>query len=247
MIKDILTFSSNFKEPEEKETFEEYNETVLKNLKRINELPPTHPVLKYLARRKIPESFYNQLRYAPKFNAWVNTVRPKFFNEEALKNDEPRLVIPYITDGKVIAVQGRSFDPKQEVKYITISFSKGNKLFNHDNVEFGNKYYVLEGPIDAMFLPNATAVGSSALASLDKYKENAILVFDNEPRNKEICKKIERTIDQGFSVVVWPTSPDSKEDINEMVLAGEDVLELITKNTYRGLEAKLRFNKWKRI
>jgi hypothetical protein len=47
--------------------------------------------------------------------------------------------------------------------------------------------------------------------------------------------------------------PDTIEqkDINEMILKGgkspEEILEIINKNTYSGIEATLRFSTWKKI
>jgi hypothetical protein len=86
-----------------------------------------------------------------------------------------------------------------------------------------------------------------------KQKEKVTLVYDNEPRNKEICKAIGMAIDAGFSVVIFPKSCREK-DINEMVLKGdfgkawstEIITKLLEQHTYSGLEAKLRFTSWKK-
>jgi len=41
------------------------------------------------------------------------------------------------------------------------------------------------------------------------------------------------------------------KDINDMILHGgmtpEEILEVINTNTYRGIEAKLRYSEWKKI
>ena len=71
-------------------------------------------------------------------------------------------------------------------------------------------------------------------------------IYDNEPRNREIVSRIERTIDNGGRVVILPESIDDK-DINDMVMSGLDVQSVIESNTYSGLEAKLKFNLWKKI
>lgn len=39
----------------------------------------------------------------------------------------------------------------------------------------------------------------------------------------------------------------NEKDINDMVLSGHDVQSVIESNTYSGLEAKLKFNTWKKI
>jgi hypothetical protein len=74
-------------------------------------------------------------------------------------------------------------------------------------------------------------------------------VFDNEPRNKEINKQIEKTINHGRRIVIWPDSMRHK-DINDMIIAGytkEQVQEIITDNTFCGAAAKLRFAEWRKI
>jgi alkyl sulfatase BDS1-like metallo-beta-lactamase superfamily hydrolase len=75
---------------------------------------------------------------------------------------------------------------------------------------------------------------------------NYIYVFDNEPRNREIVNRIEKTINRGDKVIIWPTSIEQK-DINDMVLTGLNVMDVLKSNTYTGLEAKIKFNNWKKI
>jgi alkyl sulfatase BDS1-like metallo-beta-lactamase superfamily hydrolase len=73
-----------------------------------------------------------------------------------------------------------------------------------------------------------------------------IYVFDNEPRNREIVNRISKTISRGDKVVIWPTSIEQK-DINDMVLAGLNVMNVLKSSIYSGLEAKIKFNNWKKI
>ena len=46
--------------------------------------------------------------------------------------------------------------------------------------------------------------------------------------------------------MIWPNNIVEK-DINDMVMSGHNVQSLIESNTYSGLEAKLKFNTWKKI
>jgi len=75
---------------------------------------------------------------------------------------------------------------------------------------------------------------------------NYIWVFDNEPRNREICGRISKVIDRGDKVVIWPSKIKEK-DINDMVLAGLNVQDVVDSNVYSGLEATLKFNDWKKV
>ena len=106
----------------------------------------------------------------------------------------------------------------------------------------------MEGPIDSLFIQNCIAVAQSDLR-VPQYKDKAILVPDNEPRNREIIKQLERAVDEEYRVVIWPDYVRQK-DINDMILSGLDALEIkniISKNTFQGLSAKIELQKWKRI
>ena len=72
-----------------------------------------------------------------------------------------------------------------------------------------------------------------------------IWVYDNEPRNRQITDRILKSIDAGDKVVVWPSSLHEK-DINDMVLAGHNVTQIVKDNTFSGLTAKLKFNTWRK-
>ena len=63
---------------------------------------------------------------------------------------------------------------------------------------------------------------------------------------ERLSNEFERAIDTGSSIIIWPTSIEEK-DINDMVLAGHDVMSMLKLNTYSGLKAKIKFNTWKKI
>jgi len=54
-----------------------------------------------------------------------------------------------------------------------------------------------------MFLPNAIAMAGADLGS-SLNRDNAVIVFDNEPRNSEIVKRMSKYIDQGYKLSFWP-------------------------------------------
>jgi hypothetical protein len=139
-------------------------------------------------------------------------------------------------------------DPDAFLRYITIMFEEVPKLYGLDKVNFNEKYYVVEGALDSMFLSNAIAMnGADGNTNSLERVDNAVFVFDAEPRNLEIHKRMERVIDAGHSIVIWPHNVPGK-DINEMVLDGSIscVESLMRTITYKGLEAKLKFQQWKR-
>ena len=217
----------------------------LKRLKKISQLEWNHPVKRFVQKRKIPSSQHYELYFAPKFYAWVNSIIPNKFSK--LDNDHPRLVIPFFDEKrKMFAFQGRAFGDEIP-KYITIKLnSDADKIFGLDKVDMKKKIYVVEGPIDSLFLDNCIAVAG---ADFNNVQGDLTVIYDNEPRNKEIVKQIEKTISQGRSVVLWPDSMKEK-DINDMILSGYTKLEIqkiIEDNTFEGVSAKLRFTGWKKI
>ena len=107
-----------------------------------------------------------------------------------------------------------------------------------------------EGPFDSMFLPNAMAMAGSDLDDTSIFLgKNIVFVYDNERRNKEIVNKMMKVLQRGFRIVVWPDIVKFK-DINDMVIGGmqlEQIYDIINKNTFEGLQARLKINQWKRI
>ena len=201
----------------------------------------TVPIAKlYLEKRKLnPTKFY----YADKFKAWTNSLKETF---EDVNYDEPRIIIPLFYKDNLVGFQGRSLGPNK-VKYITVMISdSAPKIYGLDEIETNSSVYITEGPFDSTFIKNSIAMCG---ADADVYKwgvSDPVWIYDNEPRNNEIVKRISNTISKGDKVVIWPSNINEK-DINDMVLSGHNVQELVESNIYNGLEANLKFNIWKRI
>ena len=120
------------------------------------------------------------------------------------------------------------------------------KIYGLDNIRTDAPVYVTEGPFDSTFICNAIAM-CGADADVSNWGINdPIWIYDNEPRNREIVSRIDKTIQQGDKIVIWPSIIKEK-DINDMVLAGHDIMSVLKLNTYSGLEAKIKFNNWKKI
>jgi predicted RNA-binding Zn-ribbon protein involved in translation (DUF1610 family) len=196
----------------------------------------------YLEKRLLnPEKFY----FANKFQEWTNTQKPTF---SRIVRDESRIVIPlYTREGELFGFQGRSLGPSN-VKYITVILDESiPKVYGLDEVSTDETIYVTEGPFDSTFVENAIAMcGSDILLDSLNLGNDIVYVLDNEPRNKEICNRISKLIDGGKKVVIWPKAVQQK-DINDMVLAGLSVMNVLKSNTYRALEAKIKFNEWKKV
>ena len=194
----------------------------------------------YLEKRKLnPTKFY----YADKFKAWSNTLKETF---DSVEYDEPRIIIPLFYKDNLVGFQGRSLGPNK-VKYITVMISdSAPKIYGLDEIKTNSSVYITEGPFDSTFIKNSVAM-CGADADVRKWGiSDPVWIYDNEPRNIEIVKRISNTIDKGDKVVIWPSNIVEK-DINDMVMSGHNVQELVELNIYNGLEANLKFNIWKRI
>ena len=228
---------------QKKPSFQKGN-SPLKKIKKISQLQPNHPARKYIQKRQIPTNQHYKLYYAPKFNSWVNSMLPN----KLTSREEPRLVIPLIDQkGNMFGFQGRAFDPNS-LRYITIMINEEKpKIFGLNEVDFTRQYYIVEGPIDSLFIDNCVAMAgadgnSDGLQNID----NAVYVFDNEPRNLQIVKRMEKVLSLGGSVVIWPEQLTDK-DINDMVLSGHDPQQIINNNIYRGLEGELQLKVWRKV
>ena len=207
------------------------------NLPKASENPSADG---YLTARKLDST---QFYYAEQFKKFVNTLKPTF---DDTRYDEERIIIPLYYQKNLIGLQGRSLG-LSKVKYITVMINDdAPKIYGLDNIRKDAPVYITEGPFDSTFIRNAIAM-CGADADVDRWGvSNPVWIYDNEPRSSEIVRRIEHTIDNGDSVVIWPNGIDDK-DINDMVMSGLDVQSVIESNTYSGLEAKLKFNTWKKI
>jgi predicted RNA-binding Zn-ribbon protein involved in translation (DUF1610 family) len=229
----------------------DYLKTPLSKLKKVSQLDAGHPVKQYVVGRKIPANMHYKLFYAPKFFEFAKQFAPSKFNN-AVK-DEPRLIIPFINANKeLMGFQGRAFG-KTSLRYITVKVDEdAPKIFGLDSIDRTKPVYVVEGPIDSMFLDNAVAMGGADLtdSSLNYIgTKDLVFVFDNEPRNKEILSRIEKIIDMGYNISLFPEYVKQK-DINDMVLAGmdpEEIQVIISSNTFNGLAAKAKLSEWRKV
>jgi hypothetical protein len=150
---------------------------------------------------------------------------------------------------EITNVAGRALS-ESKIRYVTIKILDEKKLFGLHRIRKESKIYVLEGQFDSYFIENSVASGDSNLGSVAAVLSglDTVLVYDNEPRNKDIVKQIEKSIDKGYTVCLFPESIKGK-DINEMIMNGltiNEIQDIIDNNTFSGLIAKLKFTHWKR-
>ena len=218
-------------------------------LTMISDLPDDHPARIYVINRGIKQ--LDRLYYTPKFKTFCNTVKPNTFNN--IKFDTPRLIIPFMDeDSKPFAFQGRSFDPNSKTKYITIKLDEEMpKIYGLDKVDNTKPILLLEGPINTLFLNNAVAATGSNLESYADLLNDPILVYDNDSRNKNLVKLVERSIQNGRKVLIWDNKFKPTEDINDIYnnynMSSTELTQYIISNAFSGLMAELKFTEWKKI
>ncbi len=170
-----------------------------------------------------------------------------------------RIIIPfYDIKGDIIFYQTRAIyekDTHYRPKYLG-KINGERSLFNINKIDPSLDYiFIFEGPIDAFFVRNATAVAGiqekstktftilqeQQLSHFRMYKK--IWVLDSQWLDDASRKKTEILIDQGETVFIWPERIGKQfKDINDLCIACnryEIQPSLFIKNSYTGIKAKL--------
>ena len=217
-----------------------------------DKLPSRHFCLTYLQKRHIPQEYHSKLLFTFKYKQFIDALIPNHGKELI---DDARLIIPfYDVYNDLIAVSGRALENSDKtLRYITIRTvdSDSKLVYGMDMVDLNQTVKIVEGPIDSLFLSNCLASGDANLNLTAKNisADDKVLIFDNQPRNKEIVKLMHDAIKSNSSVVIWPDNIQAK-DINEMVMSGissDEIEKIISSNTFTGLRAQMRFVSWKKI
>ena len=223
----------------------------------VSNLPSGHFCLEYVIKRKIPEKFFDKLLFTSHYKQFCDVLIP---NHGKQILDDARLVIPFYDEyNELIAISGRALETSDKtLRYVTIrtNESESKLVYGMDRIDLEKPVKIVEGPIDSLFLNNCLASGDANLALTAKevikkgiLKENIILCPDREPRNKQIVKMMQDAIKLDYDIVLWPDNLEGK-DINEMIMNGlshDEIERIISSNTFKSIEAQLKFNFWKKV
>jgi len=215
-------------------------------LPRLDKLPDHHRAVEYVKNRRIPKDRWSDLYYARDMKI-LEQLNPAY--EGRLASDE-RLVIPFRReDGLLTGLTGRSMG-NSSLRYVTVRITDDPLIYGLDRVKRGKTIYVTEGPIDSMFLDNAIAAGGTDFtrALYNVNDENVVLIFDNQPRNKQVVKRVESFAARGYSMIIWNSAWKWK-DINDAIISGassSEVEYILNKSTFKGLALKLAIRDWKK-
>lgn len=169
-----------------------------------------------------------------------------------------RLILPfYDSNGDIIFYQTRTLlekDSYEKPKYLS-KVGAEKSLYGVHNLDlFHDNVYIFEGPIDSFFIKNGLAVcgiqeetnrtfnelQSKQITQLTTFKK--IWCLDNQWNDNASLKKSSILVDSGEHVFIWPEAFKNYKDLNELCIKfNRDSInpELIIKNTYSGLKAKI--------
>lgn len=212
---------------------------------RLDELPDDHEAIAYCKKRKIPLAKWKKIYYLSR-TADITRLFPQY--KEDITGGEPRLVFPFVVGGKMVGATLRALDGRK-LRYLIVKEDDDvPNIYGLESVDPGRDVLVVEGPIDSLFLKNAIACAGTSFGkidSLDIPKDNIVVVADNQPRNIDVAKIVDKYIKLGFRVCIWPPYIREK-DINDMVLAGVDVERVIHDHTFHGPRAVIEFSRWRK-
>ena len=219
-----------------------FDTDIVSSLTPIEKLNNSHPAREYLLNRRLP---LDDLFWTDSFMEYTNSVKPGTFDD--ITTDEGRIIIPFRDkQGVTFGYQGRCLS-STGLRYITVLLQEESpKIFGLNRLNYDKRIYITEGPFDSLFLDNAVAMAGADVSSYSRFLDgHVVFVYDNEPRNAQICSRIAKHISEGDRIVIWPSTIKEK-DINDMVLAGHPVKDIVESSVYSGLEATLKFNTWRK-
>jgi len=170
-----------------------------------------------------------------------------------------RLIIPFYNEvGEILFYQSRTIikQPNDKLPKYLSKINGEKSLFNLDKISLDIEHiFIFEGPIDAFFVRNGTAVAgiqenSSNMFStlqqtqINNFKTyNRIWVLDSQWQDTASKTKTKRLIDAGETVFIWPKKIGILyKDFNDACIASgldEISAKFILANSYSGLKAKL--------
>ena len=227
-----------------------------------------YEVQKYIFDRGIPKNKLKHLFYSDNF--YDKLYKPlkillgQFDKNESSKGvSNDKRIFWFIKDrtNNIIGIQGRSVEKDANRRYLTVKIVASSVMLgNLENVSLTDRIFVTEGFIDSLFLPNAVSLnGSSYAGAISKLKDlnakDVTVVFDNEPHNKEIRKKVSGLIDNlisnhitNFGICLLPKNIRNKgKDINDYIKNGIEIsklINIINASTYYGAIAKIKLLRW---
>jgi hypothetical protein len=211
----------------------------------ISELPAGHPCRDYVMGRQLPEAALGRLY-------WCDDIS-KYGIEKFQDMHEGRLVVPaFHVDGSLQGMTCRDITGTAKTKYYAGKVDPDDDtpmVFGIERMDSTKTVFVVEGPLDSFFFENGIAVGGSAFKKVSHTlpKDTAIIIGDNQPRNKAVVATYKWFQEDGWTMFVWPKNCPYK-DVNEIVQKGyvshEKLLQFVKINSFSGLRLKIEIGEW---
>lgn len=216
----------------------------------VNLSDPTQ--VKFYKNNKIVQLAFNYCKQRRLFTA-LNAPKSIFVCIEDTFHKN-RLVIPYYQNNKIVCYVTRQLlDTDTKAKYL-IKFNADKPLFNFDKIDVNYPYiFIIEGPIDSMFLKNSTSItGIHLTAVQEKLLTSSfplhehIWVYDN-PKFEDaiVVKKITDKLKDGEKVFLYDGDLAEFKDLNAYCTQKNlDFVnpDLIVAGSYTGNVGLMRIN-----
>jgi len=215
-------------------------------MESLDKLDDDHVAVRYVKSRLIPKEQYHRIYYTDN----INKIGVQLGYDDKFPVAD-MIVFEFINmDGRTTHIQGRYIDPQsKEFRFVTLDMMKDQpKIFGLETIDPTKKVYIVEAPIDSLFLPNCIAYAGSSLNTFTPEYDDFTIILDREPKNSVIVKIMMKCIEKGFPIAILPNDLDGK-DINDYVKWGYDLIplkELIDNNTFQGMKAKLKMTLWRK-
>ncbi len=217
-----------------------FSDKTLMGMRSLSSLPPDHDAVTSLKSRLVPTQSFDEIYYVDKMQDVAHQL-PHY--RDTKFDGYPRWVFPFIdSDGTITHLQGRAIGKVSKgSRYVTLEIQDAPKVYGGNRIDNEKPIYVVEGPIDSLFLSNCLAMGGADVNFSILDPASTCFIFDNERRNNEIIKRMTKVSELGYGVCVWGKE-QVDNDINDMVISGwkpNDLEDYISSHTFRGLKAKL--------
>lgn len=229
------------------------SERILRDCIAMPLLDKDHMAVTYLRdKRRLPQDDIDKLFYLSDINLLTKKI-DKYKDKDYPKYDA--ILIPFIDfEGVINCIQLRILNPKSNMRYLTLYLNedRSKAIYGLNYVNENETVYALEGPINSLFLDNAIAFAGSTQTNKinyikDKIKDFVIIYDPDYKTNPHVLKALEKSINAGYSVVLYDDLFNPDDDINDIVIkydwTKEQMMEYIKSRTFSGLRAKLELSK----
>lgn len=237
-------------------TVNKNNDILNTNCISLFNLDKNHVAVKYLQSREIPKERIDTLYYIDDIrNITSKIIKYKDTNYPK----DSAIIIPFRdADGKLEVIQLRLLNTPK-LRYITLYINNsGEKIYGREFIDPTKPVYVLEGPIDSMFVDNAIACAGASLLSYSKYLHemynDVVFLFDVDYiDNKDVLKQLQKGVDANENVVIYDQKisngvVNGDKDINDIVLrykyTKEQLMKYLKSRTFMGIKAKIELSKF---